>query len=221
MKRASLWLVVAVLAAVAAVWTVFWRSPGGGGGVAGAEGQERGPAAAVSAPSSAAPAAPAAPAAAARVPAPWEQAAVANGAAGQAAIGARAADPDAAARAERLRALEQVSAKLQSMRSSGRMDAAEVDKAIADLERISGSSTIGGIDLGVLRANLRAATRMQQLQKEIEQLAPTPINPGEVKEADKARLAEKYKEMQALIAQLQAGATGKPGAPGTVPGGKP
>ncbi|WP_295380864.1 hypothetical protein [uncultured Pseudacidovorax sp.] len=218
MKRASLWLVVAMLAAVAAVWAVFWRSPGGGGG---AEGQEHGPAAAVSAPSPATPAAPAAPAAAARAPAPWEQAPVTDGAAGRAALGAQAADPDAAARAERLRALEQVSAKLQSMRSSGRMDAAEVDKAIADLERISGSSTIGGIDLGVLRANLRAATRMQQLQKEIEQLAPTPTNPGEVKEADKARLAEKYKEMQGLIAQLQAGATGRPAAPATAPGGKP
>lgn len=201
MKRATLWLVVAVLAVAAAITALFTRGNEGADRKAAAAPEASSPAVAappvVSAPVAVAPAAP-------PVPAPWERpAGIDAGPATARAAGAASAstDKEAAARDERMRALEKVSARLQALRASNRADPAEVDKALGDLERIQGSSVVGGVDLSVVRASLRAATRMQELQKEIEQLRPAT---GEPTEANKAKLAEKYKEMQAVIAQMQA-----------------
>lgn len=201
MKRATLWLMVAVLAVAAAIAALFMRGNEGADRKAAAAPEASSPAVAappvVSAPVAVAPAAP-------TVPAPWERPAGTDaGPATARAAGAASAstDKEAAARDERMRALEKVSARLQALRASNRADPAEVDKALGDLERIQGSSVVGGVDLSVVRASLRAATRMQELQKEIEQLRPAT---GEPTEANKAKLAEKYKEMQAVIAQMQA-----------------
>lgn len=201
MKRATLWLMVAVLAVAAAIAALFMRGNEGADRKAAAAPEASSPAVAappvVSAPVAVAPAAP-------PVPAPWERPAGTDaGPATARAAGTASAstDKEAAARDERMRALEKVSARLQALRASNRADPAEVDKALGDLERIQGSSVVGGVDLSVVRASLRAATRMQELQKEIEQLRPAT---GEPTEANKAKLAEKYKEMQAVIAQMQA-----------------
>lgn len=201
MKRATLWLMVAVLAVAAAITALFTRGNEGADRKAAAAPEASSPAVAappvVSAPVAVAPAAP-------PVPAPWERPAGTDaGPATARAAGTASAstDKEAAVRDERMRALEKVSARLQALRASNRADPAEVDKALGDLERIQGSSVVGGVDLSVVRASLRAATRMQELQKEIEQLRPAT---GEPTEANKAKLAEKYKEMQAVIAQMQA-----------------
>lgn len=204
MKRATLWLMVAVLAVAAAIAALFMRGTEGTDRKAAAAPEAASPAVAPAAPAAVAPAPAAVAPATPPVPAPWERPAGTDaGPATARAAGAATAstDKEAAARDERMRALEKVSARLQALRASNRADPAEVDKALGDLERIQGSSVVGGVDLSVVRASLRAATRMQELQKEIEQLRP---GTGELTEANKAKLAEKYKEMQAVIAQMQA-----------------
>ncbi|WP_155947061.1 hypothetical protein [Pseudacidovorax intermedius] len=102
-----------------------------------------------------------------------------------------------------MRRLEQISAKLQTMRANNKPDPVEVEKAIAELESVYGSSVVGGIDLKAVRSNLRGVSRMQELQKEIEQLRAAPAETKEAKEANKAKLAEKYKEIQSVVGRMQ------------------
>lgn len=105
--------------------------------------------------------------------------------------------------AERARALERIAERLEAQRRSGRPDPVEIDKALAEMERVNGGSRIAGLDLSALRANLRVVARMQELSREMEQLKPTA---GELKDADRVRLMEKSKEIRALAAEMRSGA---------------
>ncbi|RDI21880.1 hypothetical protein DFR41_1084 [Pseudacidovorax intermedius] len=136
--------------------------------------------------------------------APWERSDAAGATKNAASQGPGNVPPAAsAADSERMRRLEQISAKLQTMRANNKPDPVEVEKAIAELESVYGSSVVGGIDLKAVRSNLRGVSRMQELQKEIEQLRAAPAETKEAKEANKAKLAEKYKEIQSVVGRMQ------------------
>lgn len=128
-----------------------------------------------------------------------------------AAPGVRA--PASAAVANRPR-LEDIQAELQALSASGRTpQPQELDAVFEKLERYNGGSQMGGVDLQLVRKNLQAAARIQQLSEQMKPLAadPTPEN---------------VQKLQALVAEMrQVQATmdvkGLMAAASAMPGGKP
>lgn len=131
--------------------------------------------------------------------APWDRAAASSAGTGTANAAPAAPTGDT----ERMRALERIAQRLEAQRRSSRPDPVEIDKALAELERVNGGSQMAGIDLSAIRANLRAVARIQEISREMEQLRAAS---GELKDADRARLMEKSKELQAVMAEMRSGA---------------
>ena len=110
--------------------------------------------------------------------------------------------------------LEDIQTELQALSAGGRTpQPQELDAVFEKLERYNGSSQMGGVDLQLIRKNLQAAARIQQLSEQMKPLAadPTPEN---------------VQKLQALVAEMrQAQATmdvkGLMAAASAVPGGKP
>jgi hypothetical protein len=110
--------------------------------------------------------------------------------------------------------LEDIQTELQALSAGGRTpQPQELDAVFEKLERYNGSSQMGGVDLQLIRKNLQAAARIQQLSEQMKPLAadPTPEN---------------VQKLQALVAEMrQAQASmdvkGLMAAASAMPGGKP
>lgn len=110
--------------------------------------------------------------------------------------------------------LEDIQAELQALSAGGRTpQPQELDAVFEKLERYNGGSQMGGVDLQLIRKNLQAAARIQQLSEQMKPLAadPTPEN---------------VQKLQALVAEMrQVQATmdvkGLMAAASAMPGGKP
>jgi hypothetical protein len=103
--------------------------------------------------------------------------------------GVGAPRPDAR-RAERVRRLQR---KLRELTANGRKPAPmEIDPILQELTEIQGSTTVGGMDIQVLRDNLKIADRMQKLAQELQEEAQKP-----------QRDAAKIKALQEAILQEQ------------------
>jgi hypothetical protein len=106
----------------------------------------------------------------------------------------------------RLQALQK---KFETLSVQGEPNIAEVDALLNELIEIQGSSVIAGVDLNVVRQNLRIAGDLQQVAKEMEaeQKASAP---------DAARLENLRQRAAALQNQLTASLQGRPvgAAPG-------
>ncbi|GAA6121392.1 hypothetical protein [Acidovorax sp. FG27] len=102
--------------------------------------------------------------------------------------------------------LQDIQARAQALSTNKQPSAREVDALLSDLQKSQGNNVVAGVNLQVLRNNLAAADRMQQLAKEMQVLAATP-GPAAAQEIQ-TRLAE----IQRLQAQLSANVTAPAGA---------
>lgn len=110
--------------------------------------------------------------------------------------------------------LQDIQAELQALSAGGRTpQPKELDAVFEKLERYNGSSQMGGVDLQLIRKNLQAAARIQNLSEQMKPLAadPTPEN---------------VQKLQALVAEMrEVQATmdvkGLMAAAAALPGGKP
>jgi len=91
-------------------------------------------------------------------------------------------------KADRLMALQ---ARFKALSANGKTpDADELDKLLNELIEIQGTSVIAGVDLNVLRQNLRVAQKIQALAKDLEAEGKKP-------KPDQNRILEITKEIQA------------------------
>jgi hypothetical protein len=110
--------------------------------------------------------------------------------------------PDATAalnnpRAVRAGRIRQLQEKMRALTANGRQPSPmEMDPILRELAEIQGSNTVGGVDLQVLRDNLKVADRMQKLAQDLAVEARKPAA-----EQD----AEKIRSLQAAILQEQRG----------------
>jgi hypothetical protein len=97
-----------------------------------------------------------------------------------------------ARRVERIRRLQE---KMRALSAGGRQPAPlEVDPLLQELAEIQGSTQVGGVDIQVLRDNLRVADRIQKLALELE---------AESKKPRPERDMAKIKSLQEAILQEQ------------------
>jgi ABC-type cobalt transport system substrate-binding protein len=122
-----------------------------------------------------------------------------------------------AARAERLaqegkiERLKDLQSRFNEISASGKApDIGEVDRLLGELAEIQGGSVVAGVDLGVLRQNLRVAKEVQTLVKELQEESKKP-NP------DQQRVLEITKELQQIQGKLNIHVMSSEGATGTVP----
>jgi hypothetical protein len=105
----------------------------------------------------------------------------------------------------RLQALQK---KFETLSAQGEPDLREVDALFAELIEIQGTSVIAGVDLNVVRQNLRIARDLQQVTREMdaEYKKPAP---------DAAKMEDLRRQATVLQNQLLAGIHGQPagGAP--------
>lgn len=136
-----------------------------------------------------------APAPAREAPPPWAKA----GSTARTQLGsapASGAVPDAAeGRAEALAVIQQELAALVAGGQSA--DTKKLDKLLADVARVQGSSTIGGVNIDSLRHNLAIAEQMKVLAIEIEQTTAQGEKMDTVKmQAQMAKLMELQAKMR-------------------------
>lgn len=87
--------------------------------------------------------------------------------------------------------IAEIQQRLAALSAKGaNTDPLEVDKVLADLQRVQGGNDLNGIDLSAMRENLQRAAEMQRLAKEMEKIAQNPTK-------------EDMPRLQALMAQIQ------------------
>lgn len=94
--------------------------------------------------------------------------------------------------------LQQIQAELQALTAGGRQPTpAEVERVLAKLQDNQGSAVVAGVNLEVLRHNLRVAEQMRVLALEVQRLSaqPTPENT--------ARMQQLSAQLMQLQGQLQ------------------
>jgi len=82
----------------------------------------------------------------------------------------------------------------------GKVDPAKLDPILAELEHIPGQhGLVGGVDIGVLRRNLKRASEMQRIALSIQAIAKTPnaSSPESLKSAMN-QLQKLQSEMEAV-----------------------
>lgn len=99
--------------------------------------------------------------------APWEKTNIPGGAPRLSSLGP--------ADANKAKAYEVLQAKLAVMTAGGKVPAIkELDTVLADLQKINGSTDVGGVNLSALRNNLARADEIQRLSKEMQALSQAP-----------------------------------------------
>lgn len=89
--------------------------------------------------------------------------------------------------------MEQIQSRLLAIVASKQPNLAELDGVMADLEKVSGRSVVGGVDLAAVRANLARANRMQAIALEMQTLAAAAPGPENA-----ALLQARVSELQEL-----------------------
>jgi uncharacterized protein YfcZ (UPF0381/DUF406 family) len=92
--------------------------------------------------------------------------------------------------------------KLEKLQRQSNPDPAEVEAALADVEKANGSSVLQGVRLEVLRENLKVAARMQKAAAELQSLQQRNVS-GERSVARQAELNQKLAEIQAMQRELR------------------
>lgn len=156
---------------------------------------------------SAAPMAPAAsstsPSPSSVAPAPWNQANIPAGTPGNAAPGM---SPHAQNAGGNSISPDDFQRRLAAMTANGRTPSPrELDALLADMQRSQGSNEVAGVDLGVLRENLRRADQIQTLAKEMEKLVQQP-------KPDMPRVQLLMAQIQQLQSGIKADVSAKPKA---------
>ena len=135
----------------------------------------------------------AAPAGAPRELAPWEKTNLPGGAPR---ISAGPADTNKA------KAYEVLQAKLAAMTAGGKTPPMkELDAVLADLQKINGSTDVGGVNLSALRNNLARADEIQRLGKEMQALSQTPGKQDMPK--IQAIMAEIQKQQAGMVSDIR------------------
>ncbi len=87
--------------------------------------------------------------------------------------------------------IAEIQQRLAALSAQGaNTDPLEVDKVLADLQRVQGGNDLNGLDLSAMRENLQRAAEMQRLAREMEKIAQNPTK-------------EDMPRLQALMAQIQ------------------
>jgi len=97
---------------------------------------------------------------------------------------------------QRMKRLNDIEAKLQRLIAAGhgKMDPAKLDPVLKELQNISDQhGRVGGVDIGVLRRNLKRVSEMQKLALKAQQLA---------KKSAANRSAADVKALQSISARL-------------------
>lgn len=109
-------------------------------------------------------------------------------------------DPAASPRpaVDRNAALAEIQRQLVELSASGQAaDVQKIDRLLGEVERVQGSSTIGGVKIDVLRHNLAIAQKMQALAKDIEEASSrgAQADPKQL-QAQMARIVELQAQMR-------------------------
>lgn len=95
-------------------------------------------------------------------------------------------------------ALQSIQRQLTELVASGQSaDPKKIDELLGEVERVQGSSSMGGVRIDVLRQNLALAAQMQALAADIQQIA------GHGAQADPAQLQAKMARLVELQAQMR------------------
>lgn len=99
--------------------------------------------------------------------APWEKTNIPGGAPRLSNLGP--------ADASKAKSYEILQAKLTAMTAGGKTpNMKELDTLLADLQKVNGSTDVGGVNLSALRNNLARADEIQRLGKEMQALSQAP-----------------------------------------------
>lgn len=114
-------------------------------------------------------------------------------------IGAGSTSPDE----KKLEKLRGIQRRLQKMISEGKgaVDTKKLDGVLAELQALPGQhGRVGGVDIGVIRRNLKRAEEMEKLALKVQAMAADPMQSksGEFKAA-MARLQQLQKEMEPVV----------------------
>ena len=95
-------------------------------------------------------------------------------------------------------ALQSIQRQLTDLVASGQgADPKKIDQLLGEVERVQGSSSMGGVRIDVLRQNLALAAQMQALAADIQHVA------GQGAQADPAQLQAKMARLIELQAQMR------------------
>ncbi|MDR0771397.1 MAG: hypothetical protein LBE75_09455 [Burkholderiales bacterium] len=101
------------------------------------------------------------------------------------------------AQRDKMERLKNLQTRFKEISAGGKTpDIEELDKLLSELVEIQGTSVIAGVDLNVLRQNLRVAQEVQALAKEMEAESKKP-NPNS------NRILEITKEIQVMQGKLR------------------
>lgn len=114
---------------------------------------------------------------------------------------------------QRIQRLQELAGRLDRMRQGGRVDAAEVDKILGELEKAWGSPEIAGIRIDALRRNMQAANEALRLHEDIERLR----HKKEPTDEDRKAIEARQKELMELARRMNVGVVPAPGALDTIP----
>ncbi len=99
---------------------------------------------------------------------------------------------------DKLRDLQSIQQRLLALQKTpGAMTPGAVDALLGELVEVHGSSVMQGIDIAVLRSNLRVAGEIQAVAEQLKRL------PDQPSEADKAKAGELIARLQALQSQIR------------------
>jgi uncharacterized protein YfcZ (UPF0381/DUF406 family) len=92
--------------------------------------------------------------------------------------------------------------RLEKLQRQSNPDPAEVDAALAEVEKANGSNVLQGVRLSVLRENLKVAARMQKAAAELQSLQQRNAS-GARSATQQAELNQKLAEIQAMQRELR------------------
>lgn len=100
--------------------------------------------------------------------------------------------------AQRIQRLQELADRLDRMRQSGRVDMAETDRILGELEKAWGSSDIAGLRIDAIRKNMQTASQALHLNEEIERLR----GKKELSDEDRKAMEAKQKELLELARRM-------------------
>ncbi|MDR1530156.1 MAG: hypothetical protein LBS40_07175 [Burkholderiales bacterium] len=100
-------------------------------------------------------------------------------------------------REDKVAKLKELQTKFKNLSSGDKTpDIEELDRLLGELIAIQGASVVGGVDLNILRQNLRVAQEVQGLAKELEEESKKPS-------PDQNRVLDITRKIQALQSELK------------------
>jgi len=100
--------------------------------------------------------------------------------------------------AQRIQRLQELADRLDRMRQSGRVDMAETDRILGELEKAWGSSDIAGLRIDAIRKNMQTASQALHLNEEIERLR----GKKDLSDEDRKVMEAKQKELLELARRM-------------------